>query len=362
MVKPGSERPTPINTYENVLLGGYQERHNPSMSSGPMVSLIGLRKRFGDVVAVDDVSLDVQDGEFLTLLGPSGSGKTTVLRMLAGFEAPDAGRILLNGSDVTELPPYRRDVNTVFQDYALFPHMSVLENIQYGLRVKGVDKAESRTRAMQALDQVRLPGFADRKPSQLSGGQRQRVALARALVNRPEVLLLDEPLGALDLKLREQMQIELKQLQREVGITFIFVTHDQEEALTMSDRIAVFNEGRIVQLGTPREVYENPSTSFVAEFVGQTNRISSEMAQGLGLGSGAFSIRPEYVWLGTGEGDRTFSGKIKDVIFIGAQTRYLIETPVGQLISVQPTVRQGFAVGDSVNIGWLSAKEHRNTH
>jgi putative spermidine/putrescine transport system ATP-binding protein len=218
-----------------------------------MISISNLSKKFGDVVAVDQVSLEVKNGEFLTLLGPSGSGKTTVLRMIAGFEKPDSGTIKLDGQEVTNLPPYERDVNTVFQDYALFPHMSVIENIEYGLLVKGIEKSERKKRAEEALAQVQLPDYGDRKPAQLSGGQRQRVALARALVNRPKVLLLDEPLGALDLKLREQMQIELKALQRSVGITFIFVTHDQEEALTMSDRIAVFNEGKIVQIGNPRE-------------------------------------------------------------------------------------------------------------
>ena len=247
---------------------------------GPViVSIRSLARSFGEVRAVDGVDLDIYAGEFLTLLGPSGSGKTTVLRMIAGFEKPDAGVISLNGKDVSQLPPYERDVNTVFQDYALFPHMDVLSNIEYGLRVKGISKDERRKRSLEALAQIRLEGFENRKPAQLSGGQRQRVALARALVNRPSVLLLDEPLGALDLKLREQMQIELKQLQREVGITFIFVTHDQEEALTMSDRIAVFNHGKIEQLGTPREIYDNPKSAFVSEFVGQTNRIEIEGAK-----------------------------------------------------------------------------------
>jgi putative spermidine/putrescine transport system ATP-binding protein len=330
------------------------------MSQGSMVRLVGLRKTFGEVIAVDDVSLEVRDGEFLTLLGPSGSGKTTVLRMLAGFERPDAGSIFLDGEEVTELPPYRRNVNTVFQDYALFPHMSVLDNIEYGLRVKGVSRAEARTRALEALAQVRLPGFEDRKPSQLSGGQRQRVALARALVNRPKVLLLDEPLGALDLKLREQMQIELKQLQRDVGITFIFVTHDQEEALTMSDRIAIFSEGRIAQLGTPREVYEHPQTRFVSEFVGQTNKVTAEQAAGAGLGASAFNIRPEYISLHRTEavGDRRLAGTIKDVIFIGAQTRYLVDTPAGVIIAVSPTTTQDFALGDDVKVSWSTTREH----
>ncbi len=232
----------------------------------PAVRLRELRKTFGSVVAVDYVDLDVYDGEFLTLLGPSGSGKTTVLRMIAGFELPTAGRVELGGVDVTDRPPFDRDVNTVFQDYALFPHMSVQENVEYGLRVRKVDRKERRNRAELALESVRLSGYGNRQPSELSGGQRQRVALARALVNSPKVLLLDEPLGALDLKLREQMQVELKGIQREVGITFIFVTHDQQEALTMSDRIAVFNAGRIEQVGPPAEVYERPQSEFVARF------------------------------------------------------------------------------------------------
>ena len=230
----------------------------------PAVRLVGVTKTFGDVVAVDDIDLDIVDGEFFALLGPSGSGKTTMLRMIAGFELPTAGAILLQGVDVTHRPPFDRDVNTVFQDYALFPHMTVEQNVGYGLMVKKVKKAERRRFVTDALERVRLGGYGKRKPSQLSGGQRQRVALARALVNRPKVLLLDEPLGALDLKLREEMQVELKTIQRDVGITFIFVTHDQEEALTMSDRIAVFNHGRIEQVGTPAEVYEHPSTRFVA--------------------------------------------------------------------------------------------------
>ena len=231
------------------------------MPKSVIVSLRGISRSFGSVRAVENVSLEIFAGEFITLLGPSGSGKTTVLRMIAGFEKPDSGSIFISDKDVSQLAPYDRDVNTVFQDYALFPHMDVVTNIEYGLRVKGIEKAERRSRALQALEQVRLSGYEDRKPSQLSGGQRQRVALARALVNRPSVLLLDEPLGALDLKLREQMQFELKELQRAVGITFIFVTHDQEEALTMSDRIAVFNQGKIEQLGSPEEIYGAPQTA-----------------------------------------------------------------------------------------------------
>ena len=315
-----------------------------------IVSIRNLARSFGEVKAVDDVSLDIYSGEFLTLLGPSGSGKTTVLRMIAGFEKPDAGTIFLNGKDVSQLPPYDRDVNTVFQDYALFPHMDVISNIEYGLRVTGVEKGERRARAQVALNQVRLGGYENRKPAQLSGGQRQRVALARALVNRPSVLLLDEPLGALDLKLREQMQIELKELQREVGITFIFVTHDQEEALTMSDRIAIFSQGKIEQLGTPREVYESPKTPFVSEFVGQTNKVL--------LNGATYNIRPEFITVSKSKsiGDRSVSGKLRDAIFVGATTRFLIDTEGGStIVSTKPEGE--IKIGDQVVLSWESKKE-----
>ena len=315
-----------------------------------IVSIRDLARSFGDLKAVDGVNLDVYAGEFLTLLGPSGSGKTTVLRLIAGFEKPDSGTIQLNGQDVSQLPPYQRDVNTVFQDYALFPHMDVISNIEYGLRVKGVEKSERRARASTALQQVRLDGFGERKPAQLSGGQRQRVALARALVNRPSVLLLDEPLGALDLKLREQMQIELKELQREVGITFIFVTHDQEEALTMSDRIAIFNRGKIEQLGTPREVYENPETKFVSEFVGQTNRYD--------LNGTNINIRPEFITVSknkTADG-RVVAGRLRDAIFVGATTRFLVDTENGGSLIATRT-NDVIVVGDSVFLSWESEKE-----
>jgi putative spermidine/putrescine transport system ATP-binding protein len=314
------------------------------------VSIRNLTRTFGNVKAVAGIDLDIFSGEFLTLLGPSGSGKTTVLRMIAGFEKPDAGTIYLGGKDVSQLPPYERDVNTVFQDYALFPHMDVLSNIEYGLRVQGIEKSERTTRAEKALAQVRLEGYGDRKPAQLSGGQRQRVALARALVNKPSVLLLDEPLGALDLKLREQMQIELKELQREVGITFIFVTHDQEEALTMSDRIAVFNQGRIEQLGTPREIYENPKSAFVSEFVGQTNRITIDKMR--------VNIRPEFITISKSieAGDRSIHGVLKDAIFVGATTRFLVESDNGQqIISIKPS--EELVVGDPVILSWESNKE-----
>ena len=295
-----------------------------------IVSLRGLAKNFGTVHAVDGVDLDIYQGEFLTLLGPSGSGKTTVLRMIAGFETPDAGTIHLNGSEITHLPAYERDVNTVFQDYALFPHMDVITNIEYGLRVKGMNKPDRRDHAMNALQQVRLDGYENRKPNQLSGGQRQRVALARALVNRPAVLLLDEPLGALDLKLREQMQIELKELQRQVGITFIFVTHDQEEALTMSDRVAVFDRGKIQQLDSPAIIYENPANSFVAGFVGISNLISGEAGKSLLGKEGTWLVRPEKIEIDSQQsGGRRATGQIREVEYLGPATRFLVDLDVG---------------------------------
>jgi len=295
-----------------------------------LIEIRNLTKSFGSVRAVDGVDLDIHAGEFLTLLGPSGSGKTTVLRMIAGFETPDSGSVKLNGVDITYLPPYERDVNTVFQDYALFPHMDVISNIEYGLRVKGVAKDERREKALKALEQVRLAGYENRKPNQLSGGQRQRVALARALVNRPSVLLLDEPLGALDLKLRQQMQIELKELQREVGITFIFVTHDQEEALTMSDRIAVFDRGRIQQLDKPSSIYERPTNEFVAGFVGISNLISGAAAQAILGKSGTFTVRPEKIHIGKPLSNmRSADGLIKEVEYLGPSTRFLVQLDAG---------------------------------
>ena len=301
----------------------------------PAVSLRGLVKSFGDVRAVDGVDLDIADGEFLTLLGPSGSGKTTVLRMIAGFELPTAGQVLLDGVDVTTRAPFERDVNTVFQDYALFPHLSVLANVEYGLRVRKVPKAARRSRAEEALASVRLAGYGNRRPAQLSGGQRQRVALARALVNRPRVLLLDEPLGALDLKLREQMQVELKELQRQVGITFVFVTHDQEEALTMSDRIAVFESGRIEQVGAPADVYERPASAFVAGFVGTSNLLDAAAALAV-LGPRRHLVSPP----GEDPGDRSrprnqratsaaLSGTVREVVYAGPVTRFIVDLDAG---------------------------------
>jgi putative spermidine/putrescine transport system ATP-binding protein len=318
------------------------------------VRLNDVRKSYGSVVAVAGVDLEIADGEFFTLLGPSGSGKTTLLRMVAGFERPDSGSIELGGRDMTREPPYARDVNTVFQDYALFPHMTVAENVEYGLRVRKVAKGDRRKRAEEALEMVRLSGLGKRKPIQLSGGQRQRVALARAIVNRPQVLLLDEPLGALDLKLRQEMQIELKRIQQEVGITFIYVTHDQEEALTMSDRLAVVNQGRIEQLGAPAEVYERPVSEFVAGFIGTSNTIERDGRR--------LTIRPEKVrLLESGEDHgalRTETGVVAEVIYLGPVTRYLVDLDRGGRITA---LRQNFetaaaeasqAVGEQVTVGW----------
>jgi putative spermidine/putrescine transport system ATP-binding protein len=309
------------------------------ITATPAIRLTGLTKSFGALVAVDNLDLDIAEGEFFSMLGPSGSGKTTVLRLIAGFEQPTAGTIELRGQDVTHRAPFDRDVNTVFQDYALFPHMTVLENVAYGLRVRGVSRARRTELARTALESVALGGFGDRKPSQLSGGQRQRVALARATVVEPKVLLLDEPLGALDLKLREQMQVELKELQRSLGITFIFVTHDQEEALTLSDRIAVFNAGRIEQLGTPAEIYESPASPFVASFVGTSNIFEAEDAERLLGVTGVTSIRPEKITLaepGTTapSGAVSLAGTIAEVIYVGTATRLLVELADGRRLSV----------------------------
>jgi putative spermidine/putrescine transport system ATP-binding protein len=285
------------------------------------VRLNGIRRTYGDVVAIDRLDLDIAEGEFFTLLGPSGSGKTTTLRVIAGFEQPDEGHVELGGVDVTRVPPFERDVNTVFQDYALFPHMSVQDNVEYGLRVKGMSRRERRVKAQEVLDRVRLPQVASRKPLQLSGGQRQRVALARAIVNSPSVLLLDEPLGALDLKLRQEMQVFLKALQRDLGITFVYVTHDQEEALTMSDRMAVFNEGRIEQIGSPAEVYEHPQTEFVAGFVGVSNVIERNGRK--------ITIRPEKIHMRDDDGGAGEPGVVREVVYVGMVTRYVVDLDSG---------------------------------
>jgi putative spermidine/putrescine transport system ATP-binding protein len=316
--------------------------------------LANLTKHYGEVVAVAGIDLEVQAGEFFTLLGPSGSGKTTTLRMIAGFEDPSGGTIELAGENVAGVPPYDRSVNTVFQDYALFPHMTVGENVAYGLRIAGVDKAERARRRDEALEMVRLPGYGERKPGELSGGQRQRVALARAIVNRPRVLLLDEPLGALDLKLREQMQEELKAIQSEVGITFVYVTHDQDEALTMSDRIAVFNEGRIEQVSPPVELYEHPATEFVAGFVGVSNLLERDGRR--------FTIRPEKVRLidpaTPANGLSTEPGRIAGTAYAGMVTRYKVALDAGGELQVIRQNMEGTSAdvaseqGKEVIVGW----------
>ncbi|MFZ6049610.1 ABC transporter ATP-binding protein [Pseudomonas sp. CR3202] len=299
------------------------------------VQFTDVCRHYGDVRAVDRVSIEIRDGEFFSMLGPSGSGKTTCLRLIAGFEQPTSGSIRIHGEEAAGLPPYERDVNTVFQDYALFPHMNVRDNVAYGLKVKGVARAERLARAEEALGMVALPGYGERKPAQLSGGQRQRVALARALINRPRVLLLDEPLGALDLKLREQMQVELKKLQRQLGITFIFVTHDQGEALSMSDRVAVFNKGRIEQVDSPQNLYRQPRTRFVAEFVGTANVLHGDLAQRLTGNPGAFSLRPEHVRFGSAtNGELQVSGTVHDVQYLGASSRYELNLEGGGRLAV----------------------------
>ncbi|WP_325437526.1 ABC transporter ATP-binding protein [Pseudomonas nitroreducens] len=321
------------------------------------VQFTDVSRHYGEVRAVDRVSIEIRDGEFFSMLGPSGSGKTTCLRLIAGFEQPTSGSIRIHGNEAAGLPPYERDVNTVFQDYALFPHMNVLDNVAYGLKVKGVAKAERYHRAEEALGMVALAGYGKRKPAQLSGGQRQRVALARALVNRPRVLLLDEPLGALDLKLREQMQVELKKLQRQLGITFIFVTHDQSEALSMSDRVAVFNKGRIEQVDTPGNLYRRPATRFVAEFVGTANVLRGDLAQRLLGESRPHSLRPEHVRFGrAGEGELEVSGTLFDVQYMGASSRYEIELDNGvRLVAALPNgerEEQRPKPGDAVTASW----------
>jgi spermidine/putrescine transport system ATP-binding protein len=349
------------------------------------VRLVDVVKRFGDTVAVDHIDLEVRDGEFFSLLGPSGCGKTTTLRMIGGFEEPTSGVIELHGEDVTWLPPFRRNVNTVFQNYALFPHLTIYENVAFGLRRKGVRDSEVRSRVSEMLDLVELPGFERRKPAQISGGQAQRVALARALINKPAVLLLDEPLGALDLKLRKQMQVELKRIQQEVGITFIYVTHDQEEAMTMSDRIAVMNRGRYEQLGDPESLYERPSTRFVAGFLGVSNLLPGSVAERderyatvrldddtnvraprALVGEAAtvsIGVRPEKIRLrapsdAPPDGHNRLTGVVRDASYLGVSTQYQVEARGGARLTVceqnmeRATRAELWAPGEEVVLTW----------
>jgi putative spermidine/putrescine transport system ATP-binding protein len=333
------------------------ERHGSRISATPSAVLLdNVEKRFGEVRAVDGVTLAIAPGEFFSLLGPSGSGKTTTLRLIAGFERPTSGTISLYGEDVSRLPAFERDVNTVFQDYALFPHMTVAENVGYGLMVRRVSRTDRSARVRNALHTMRLDGYEARKPSELSGGQRQRVALSRALVNRPRVLLLDEPLGALDRKLREEMQGELKEIQHEVGITFIFVTHDQHEALAMSDRIAVFNAGRVEQVGTPAEIYERPATPFVAGFVGTTNVINADLAIRVTGRPERLTVRPERISMfdpGYAPPDTHYSlvGQIRDVVYLGADTRYVVTVPGGSDLVVTQQNTEGSSGDEDSRVG-----------
>ncbi|CDM59334.1 MULTISPECIES: ABC transporter ATP-binding protein [Rhizobium] len=320
----------------------------------PAVRFQKVSRHFGQVRAVDGVNLEIAPGEFFAMLGPSGSGKTTCLRLIAGFEQPTGGHIEIFGETAEGIPPYRRNVNTVFQDYALFPHLNILDNVAYGLMVKGIGKAERTKAAEQALEMVKLPGYGARRPGQLSGGQRQRVALARALVNKPKVLLLDEPLGALDLKLREQMQEELKSLQRALGITFVFVTHDQGEALSMADRVAVFNNGGIVQEGTPHDIYSRPKTRFVADFVGSSNVIAPEVMTSLGGETRWASLRPEAIHL-AGDG---VEARVQAASFLGAATRLSVDIRGTRLHVMLPAGTNVPDVGTSVRLVWQPVDVH----
>ncbi len=333
------------------------------------VQFENVSRHFGDVKAVDEVNLNIQDGEFFAMLGPSGSGKTTCLRLIAGFDQPTEGHILIHDVQAEDIPPYDRDVNTVFQDYALFPHMNVAENVAYGLMVKGVNKKQRMEQAHSMLEMVKLPDVAERKPSQLSGGQRQRIALARALINKPRVLLLDEPLGALDLKLREEMQIELKALQRKVGITFIFVTHDQAEALSMSDRVAVFNNGKIEQIGSPSEIYNRPQTVFVAGFVGASNIITKKHSEYVGIPRGLYSLRPERISLAVRAVDTntetvSITGCITEQLYHGEITRLTvnIKDDLNLIVSIQNKGNKDKsstpAVGNQIALYWAKSDMH----
>jgi len=342
---------------------------NDSARAAAEVRLEHIEKSFdGSTRAVDGIDLTIEPGEFFALLGPSGCGKTTTLRMIAGFEEPDAGRILIAGDDVTHMPAYRRDLGMIFQSYALFPHRTVAENVAFGLRMRGLGKDEIKMRVGQALRQVALEGYEDRRPAQLSGGQQQRVALARAIVIRPRVLLCDEPLAALDRKLRQSMQIELKQLQKELGVTTIFVTHDQEEAMTISDRIAVMNAGRIEQIGAPREIYDRPRTGFVADFIGEINVFMGEWRDGAfivqgkplpgpkgpGHGAARIAIRPERIQLTSVE-DAPITGRIQSISFVSGQMNYRIVLDGGhQIMAKEAAARAERSVGDSVGATWTA--------
>jgi putative spermidine/putrescine transport system ATP-binding protein len=317
-----------------------------------------VSRHFGAVKAVDAVDLDIRPGEFFAMLGPSGSGKTTCLRLIAGFEQPTSGHIEIFGETAEGVPPYRRNVNTVFQDYALFPHLNVIDNVAYGLMIAGMGRAERHARAHEALEMVQLPGYGERRPSQLSGGQRQRVALARAIVNRPRVLLLDEPLGALDLKLREQMQEELKALQKRLGITFVFVTHDQGEALSMADRVAVFNDGRIMQVGSPEEIYNRPRSRFVAEFVGSSNVLPPDFLAAHGGKAQWASLRPESVSVAHGKGAKGIEAVVTDRGFLGGTTRLVLDCAGVRVLAVVPSAASQPAAGENVRIFWKESDLH----
>ncbi|TCD13815.1 ABC transporter ATP-binding protein [Oricola cellulosilytica] len=319
------------------------------------VAFSTVSRHFGAVRAVDDVDLEIKEGEFFAMLGPSGSGKTTCLRLIAGFEQPTSGHIEIFGETAEGVPPYRRNVNTVFQDYALFPHLSVADNVAYGPMIRGVAKAERRKAADEALCLVQLPGYGDRRPGQLSGGQRQRVALARALINKPKVLLLDEPLGALDLKLREQMQEELKALQRSLAITFVFVTHDQGEALSMADRVAVFNDGKIMQVGAPEEIYRAPRSRFVANFVGSSNILPPELTERLAGNRSWASLRPEAIHIAAGEGQRA---TVTGYSYLGAATRLAVDMGGQRLTVLLPASSDVPAVGQQVFLTWQPSDLH----
>ena len=320
------------------------------------LKITNIQKRYGDVAALDQVDIEIFDGEFFSLLGPSGSGKTTCLKVIAGFEVPDSGTIHLFDEDVSSIPPFKRDVNTVFQDYALFPHMNVRENVGYSLKIKKVSRNDQERLIEEILQKVKLEGYDSRKPSELSGGQRQRVALARSLINKPKVLLLDEPLGALDLKLREQMQFELKSLQRQFEITFVYVTHDQQEAMSMSDRIAIFNEGRIEQIDTPINIYNKPKSAFVADFIGTTSIISKNDALSYFNYQSSFSIRPEFVMINQSENlDFNLSAKISDIQFQGSLYKLLLEKDsilINAYYYPNSSNSINLEIGESINLSW----------